>query len=136
MREQPWYPVGKSCYCRHRIFERLATRGAFVLGADMLCRDCRWRDTVVRGQVRDHHCKFSGAQVGPYAMGTGSADEDDPERAYCPLTLDDMLDETGQVDLCVGVLTQIGTRGYLPTLLQLYPRRSAELLWHLYLSPA
>lgn len=93
-----------------------------------------------RAGVEDGHCLFSGAQVPPFAVHDGRLDDDrehdDPEKAFCPLTLDDLLNHTGQRELAIGILTQIGRRGYLPTLLQLYPQRSAEMLWHLYLAPA
>ena len=102
----------------------------------MKCIGCDDRRTGSRAGVREHHCRYTGAQVAEFAFDAtdtrGQCRPDDPNY-LCPRTLDALLlsravDHLERNLLVAGVLETVWQRGELEHLLATYsPLVAAQL---------
>ena len=103
------------------------TRRACTLfgGLWMLCNGCADQLTSTRAGARQHHCRYTGCQVAPFAFdctdSAGQCRPDDPHY-LCPRTLDRLLVDGnlgyGERNMLIaGVLETVAQRGELQRLL-------------------
>lgn len=102
----------------------------------MKCIGCDDRRTGSRAGVREHHCRYTGAQVAEFAFDAtdtrGQCRPDDPNY-LCPRTLDKLLVDGnlgyGERNMLIaGVLETVARRGELQRLLTAYtPLVAAQL---------